>query len=154
MLIALVAVSCIGACSASDKFLIVYAKTQNNDGDGWLIFYDMDDNFMHEILIHKGETLKVNLKQFVGLNRVAFHSVNRLDDYNANLKDVSNYLYMPAWEDVTDFKVKVNFYKKEGYRNKYILPNGWQHGDEDHHYYVENTPVQNARFSWKYQIMF
>jgi hypothetical protein len=125
MLIAILAVSCMGACAASDKFLTVYAKTQNNDGDGSLLFYDSNYDYISQHPIKKGETVCVNLSQFPGVDHIHFHSYDRHNRYNAVLSGVQNYLNASCWENDTNFKVNVNFYKKRAYENKIFFETGW-----------------------------
>ncbi|MDR2545783.1 MAG: hypothetical protein LBD03_09710 [Methanobrevibacter sp.] len=56
MIIALLAISSVGFVGAIDttnKYLTVYAKTQDNDGDGVMYLYDLDDELMEEIPIKR-----------------------------------------------------------------------------------------------------
>ncbi|MDR2545785.1 MAG: hypothetical protein LBD03_09720 [Methanobrevibacter sp.] len=152
MLIGLLAVSCIGSVAASDKFLTVYAKTQDNDGDGSLLFHDLNNDYISQHPIKKGETVVVNLSQFPGVDRIRFHSYGRHNRYNAVLSGVQNYLNAPCWENDTNFKVKVNFYKKKAYENNMILPDGWyncQSAPFLHH----DSPAGWAAFSEYYHQM-
>jgi hypothetical protein len=159
LIIAVLVISSVGAVAAADKFITVYSRTQENDGDGEILFFDTDNKYMTELPIHKGDTVRINLTEldhwFQGryLARMAFHSKKRHHCYNSNVEGIMYYKYCPVWENVTDFTVNVNFYKKRGYLNKMMFPNGWYSRDD---YWCNNVrwdPVQNARFDDAFQVI-
>ncbi|MDR2545096.1 MAG: hypothetical protein LBD03_06085 [Methanobrevibacter sp.] len=154
VLIAILAISSVGSVTGSDKFLTVYAKTQDNNGDGSLLFYNTNDDYIAQLPINKGETVTVNLTQFPGVDHIDFQSVGRHMCYNANLHFIDRYMNLPCWENVTNIHVSVNFYKKACYDNKMIIKEGWfKHGgfqSGEERYF---DPTQNALFDCRYPVL-
>ncbi|MDR2545271.1 MAG: hypothetical protein LBD03_07020 [Methanobrevibacter sp.] len=135
VLIALMLLTGISASAAAgDKFLTVHARTQNNDGDGVILFFDIKDNYISQQSICKGETVIINLTQFPNVNRLTFNSKNRHQMYNANIDDIQNYIHNSAWENETDYYLDVNFYKKTAYDNTVFYPNGWVYARDLHNW--------------------
>ncbi|MDR2545270.1 MAG: hypothetical protein LBD03_07015 [Methanobrevibacter sp.] len=125
-LIALMLLTGISASAAAgDKFLSIHARTQNNDGDGLILFYNTKDNYISQQPISKGETVKVNLTQFPDIDRIVFHSNGRHTDYDARVYGIHNFVSAPAWEDYTDYNLNVDFYKKTMYYNRVYYETGW-----------------------------
>ncbi|MDR2544427.1 MAG: hypothetical protein LBD03_02590 [Methanobrevibacter sp.] len=150
MIIAVLVISSVGAVAAADKFITVYSRTQENDGDGWIELKSSCNTKMTEFFIKPGETVRLNLTaidywfQGYGFDRLDFKSAGREACYSAHLHHIQNYKLCPVWKDVTDLTVNVNFYKKAAYRNKMMFPGGWYRKDDTYCQYPVFKPVKNA----------
>ncbi|MDR2545580.1 MAG: hypothetical protein LBD03_08645 [Methanobrevibacter sp.] len=168
VLIALLAVSSVGfvaaAVDTTDKYLTVYAKTQDNDGDGLIRLYDIDRHFMGEIPIKKGETITIDLKYYFNIDKIEFHSPGRKECYNSNLYGINYYVCGRAWNclnpnkvdlhpEFFNYHVQVNFYKKSGYYNKIFFETGWYHSGTTPDGDPNRSKVANGEFDHNWAVV-
>ncbi|MDR1820771.1 MAG: hypothetical protein LBR15_11065 [Methanobrevibacter sp.] len=117
--------------SAADGTLHVYARNQDNDGDGYIILKSFGYS-SSKYLVQKNDEISIDLSQYPNLIEICFEprygweNPNRY--YLGIIDNIQEFYKSNVNHDIT---VYVNFYSNKHYRIIFWIEGGWYQGSKN-----------------------
>ncbi|MDR1820778.1 MAG: hypothetical protein LBR15_11100 [Methanobrevibacter sp.] len=151
-LIAILAISSMSYANAATGNLHVIARNQDNDGDGYIVFDEHDNQGgfhpnSKSIFINKNSDCIIPL--YNNISKIRFISKKVQDGKNhgegAHIWHVNKFMDASVNHDIT---VHVNFYDKDYYDNTMWIEGGWYEGSKNIYHPTWGTGSSIHALEW------